>query len=97
MRWQEKKLKEYLCCSSVFTLDSSLSSSLMVFHVCLCCSCFNFHVCLSSSLTFMSVSLRLSFYPNLCFFLTKLTLNYFLYKTRKRDKQDNTSPFKKTK
>jgi hypothetical protein len=71
IRWQEKKLKEYLCYSVVFTLDSSLSSSPMVFHVCLCCSCFNFHVCLSSSLTFMSVSLCLSFYPHLCFFLTK--------------------------
>jgi 5-methylcytosine-specific restriction endonuclease McrA len=50
---EEKKLKECLYCSSVFTLDSSFSSFLVVFHVCFC-SCFNFHVCFSSSLTFMS-------------------------------------------
>jgi hypothetical protein len=41
---EEKKWKEYLYCSSIFTLDSFFSSSLMVFHVfCLFFSCFNFH------------------------------------------------------
>jgi len=82
---EEKKFKECLCCSSVFTLDSSLFffggvSCLFLFFLFQLSRLFlffNFHV------------FSVLFYPNLCF-LQKIPLNFFLYKTRKKREQDKT-------
>jgi hypothetical protein len=81
---EEKKIKECLCCSSVFTLESSFTSSLVVFHVCFCSSCFNFQVCFSSSLTFMS------FFTSIYIFY-KTTVKFFLRPEKETNKTKHKS------